>query len=352
MEESTKESKQEKHTLFSRAERSSTKKAIHRRWWFILLEVLLALFLCLAIVLTTSTGLQARAIRLVCSGSASTTTGDPANVMTLKTDLSYESAYPNGTLDLYSARSNEAMPLVVYAHGGYYVGGDKSSLTDYCRTLASYGYVVANLNYELAPEGQYPTQLLQVNEAIAYLIKHADAFGIDSSRVFIGGDSAGGHLASQMGLYYTNPDFRQKTGGDPAIQAEQLRGVLLLCGYYNTETVRATRFPMIADSIWILTGEKQFEGTEVSKRMNTVAQVSSAYPPAFLACGDQDPFLSQAQEMIVALAKNGVESSAYLPESKEESLGHEFQIKLDSAAGKEAMRRLAAFLADHAQVSE
>lgn len=327
------------------------KKTIHRRWWFILLEILLALFLCLAIVLTTSTGLQARAIRLVCSGSAPTTTGDPANVMTLKTDASYESAFSNGTLDLYSARSNEPLPLVVYAHGGYYVGGDKSGLSEYCRTLASYGYVVANLNYELAPEGQYPTQLLQVNEAIAYLVKHADAFGIDPNRIFIGGDSAGGHLASQMGLYYTNVDFCQKTGGTPAISAEQLRGVLLLCGYYNTETVRATRFPMIADSIWILTGEKQFEGTEVSAQMNTVAQVTPAYPPAFLACGDQDPFLSQAQELIVALAKNGVESSAYLPESKEESLGHEFQIQLDTAAGKEAMRRVTQFLADHAKVS-
>jgi acetyl esterase/lipase len=351
MQESAKDSKQKKRIVFHDAESNSTKRAIHRRWWFILLEVLLALFLCLAIVLTTSTGLQARAIRLLCSTSASTATGDPADVLTLQTDVSYESAFPNGTLDLYSARSSEPLPLVVYAHGGYYVGGDKSSLTDYCRTLAAYGYVVANLNYELAPDGQYPTQLLQVNEAIAFLIQHADAFGIDPSRVFIGGDSAGGHLASQMGLYYTNTDFCQKTGGTPAILAEQLRGVILLCGYYNTETVRATRFPMIADSIWILTGEKQFEGTEVSARMNTVAQVTPAYPPAFLACGDQDPFVSQAQELIVALAKNGVESSAYLPESKEESLGHEFQIQLDSAAGKEAMRRVAQFLADHATIS-
>lgn len=351
MEELSKDYKQKERLLSQGKEPNATKKAIHRRWWFILLEILLALFLCLAIVLTTSTGLQARAIRLICSGSASSTTGDPANVLTLKTDASYDSAFPNGTLDLYSARSSEPLPLVVYAHGGYYVGGDKSSLTDYCRTLASYGYVVANLNYELAPEGQYPTQVLQVNEAIAYLVEHADAFGIDPSRIFIGGDSAGGHLASQMGLYYTDADFCQKTGGTPAISGEQLRGVLLLCGYYNTETVRATRFPMIADSIWILTGEKQFEGTEVSVWMNTVAQVTPAYPPAFLACGDQDPFLSQAQELIVALAKNGVESSAYLPESKEESLGHEFQIQLDTAAGKEAMRRAAQFLADHAAVS-
>ena len=350
MEESSKVSNQNEELMSQKATSNTTKKAIHRRWWFVLLEVLLALFLCLAIVLTTSTGLQARAIRQICAVPKRPATGDPANVLTLKTDASYESAFPNGTLDLYTARSSEPLPLVVYAHGGYYVGGDKSGLSEYCRTLASYGYVVANLNYELAPEGQYPTQLLQVNEAIAYLIKHADAFGIDPSRIFIGGDSAGGHLASQMGLYYTNADFCQTTGGTPAISAEQLRGVLLLCGYYNTETVRATRFPMIADSIWILTGEKQFEGTEVSARMNTVAQVSPAYPPAFLACGDQDPFLSQAQELIVALAKNGGESSAYLPESKEESLGHEFQIQLDTAAGKEAMRREVQFLADHATV--
>ncbi len=350
MEESSKVSNQNEELMSQKATSNTTKKAIHRRWWFVLLEVLLALFLCLAIVLTTSTGLQARAIRQICAVPKRPATGDPANVLTLKTDASYESAFPNGTLDLYTARSSEPLPLVVYAHGGYYVGGDKSSLTDYCRTLASYGYIVANLNYELAPEGQYPTQLLQVNEAIAYLIKYADAFGIDPSRIFIGGDSAGGHLASQMGLYYTDADFSRKTGGTPAISAEQLRGVLLLCGYYNTETVRATRFPMIADSIWILTGEKQFEGTEVSARMNTVAQVSPAYPPAFLACGDQDPFLSQAQELIVALAKNGVESSAYLPESKEESLGHEFQIQLDTAAGKEALRRVVQFLADHSTV--
>ena len=334
------------------AEPNAQKKAIHRRWWFILLEVLLALFLCLAIVLSTSTKLQEQAIRWICSVSKETVSVEGTDVLTLKKDASYDSAFPNGTLDLYAARSNEPLPLIVYAHGGYYVGGDKSSLTEYCRTLAAKGYVVANLNYELAPDGQYPTQILQVNEAIAYLTAHAEAFGIDVSRIFIGGDSAGGHLASQMGLYYTNAGFCQKTGGTPAIASDQLRGVILLCGYYNAETVRATRFPMIADSIWMLTGQKQFEGTEVSARMSTTLQITSDYPPAFLACGDKDPFLSQAQELIVALAKNGVESSAYLPESKEESLGHEFQLELTSAAGKEAMQRLAAFLEDHAQVSE
>lgn len=351
MQESPNASQQNERTLCQATEFREKKKAVHRRWWFVLLEVLLALSLCLAIVLSASTKLQEYAIRLMCSVSKEPKAAQQSDVLTLQTDLSYNSEYPNGTLDLYAVKSDEALPLIVYAHGGYYVGGDKSSLTEYCRTLASYGYVVANLNYQLAPDGQYPTQALQVNEAISYLVTHAEAFGIDVSRIFIGGDSAGGHLASQMGLYYTNTSFRQKTGGVPAITSDQLRGVILLCGYYNTETVRATRFPMITDSIWMLTGQKQFEGTEVSARMNTVSQVSAEYPPAFLTCGDQDPFLSQAQELIVALSKNGVESSAYLPESKEESLGHEFQIQLDTAAGKEAMRRVTQFLADHAKVS-
>ena len=351
MQELSKDRKNKKRMSVQAEDQSSNKKSIHRRWWFIVLEVLLALSLCLAIVLSASNQLQEYAIRLMCSAPKKTNAVDPADVLTLNTDLSYESAFPNGTLDLYAARSNEPLPLIVYAHGGYYVGGDKSGLTEYCKTLASNGYVVANLNYELAPDALYPTQILQVNEAIAYLQKHAKDFGFDPARIFIGGDSAGGHLASQMGLYYTNANFSQKIGGSPAITSEQLRGVILLCGYYNTETVRATRFPMIADSIWMLTGKKQFEGSEVSAQMNTVAQVSASYPPAFLSCGDQDPFLSQAQELIVALSKNGVESSAYLPESKEESLGHEFQTNLSSAAGKEAMRRLAAFLADHAAIS-
>lgn len=327
------------------------KKPIHRRWWFILLEVLLGLSIGLAIALITSTVLQEHAIRLICSMDANPSAGELPGVLTLRSDASYQSEYPNGTFDLYSIHSNEPLPLVVYAHGGYYVGGDKSSLTEYCRAIASRGYVVANINYQLAPEGRYPTQVLQMNEAVSYLIKHAKAYGIDPSRVFLGGDSAGGHLASQMGLYYTNDDFCRKAGGEPAILADQLRGVLLLCGYYDTETVRETHFPMIADSIWVLTGEKAFEGTEVSARMNTVEQVTPDYPPAFLLCGDQDPFLSQAEELIVALAKNGVETSVYLPESGEESLGHEFQLDLTSAAGKEGLERLLQFLSDQSQPS-
>ena len=328
------------------------KQPIHRRWWFILLETLLALSLCLAVVLSTTTFLQVSFIRLICTGNAGTLPTDYDTVLsridTLEQNASYSSSFPNGTLDLYAARADTPQPLIVYMHGGYYVGDDKEDFTYYCQTLATYGYVVANINYQLAPEGRYPTQILQVNEAVSYLLEHAEQYGIDPSRVFIGGDSAGAHLASQMGLYYTSDSFCAETGGSPALSAEQLRGVVLLCGYYNTETVRQTDFPLIADSIWMLTGVKRYEGTELSARLSTASQISPNYPPAFVACGNIDPFLSQSEELIAALADNGVDYVASLPGSDEEPLWHEYQRILTTEPALETMRQLVQFLSERA----
>jgi len=316
----------------------------------ILLLVSILLVVSVWIVYGYSTVLQQAFIRLLCSGNMGVKPQDYDAVLaaidTLDTDTSYESRFDNGTLDVYAAKSGVPLPLIVYAHGGYYVGGDKRDFAYYCQSLAARGYVVANINYQLAPEGRYPTQVLQVNEAIRFLLSRAEAYGIDPARVFIGGDSAGAHLSAQMGLYYTNPDFRARICGEPAIAPEQLRGVILHCGYYNIDTLRATRFPLIADSVWMMTGEKRYEGTEAAKSMNTVAWITPAYPPVFIDCGDRDPFLSQAREMIAALREQGVGVTSYLPTTGKFPLVHEFQLHLNLSEAREALERLAGFLGE------
>lgn len=323
------------------------------RWWMIALLILFVLVVLVWIVSANSTVLQKVFIRALCAGNAGVKPPDYDAVLnkidTLEEDISYESAFDNGRLDLYAAKGEEALSLIVYAHGGYYVGDDKADFAYYCQALASRGYVVANLNYQLAPEGKYPTQMLQVNEAIRFLTDHAEEYRIDTQRIFIGGDSAGAHLSSQMGLYYTNPAFQARIGGEPAISPEQLRGVILHCGYYNIETLRATGFPMIADSIWMMTGEKHYEGTDAAKSMSTVAWVTADYPATFIDCGDMDSFLSQAQEMIAALEAQGVEVVSYLPTTTGFPLLHEFQRLLNLPEGQEAMERLVGFLGERSK---
>jgi acetyl esterase/lipase len=323
------------------------------RWWMIVLLVLLVLVLVVWIITANSTFLQRELIRLICSGNAGVKPNDYDAVLdaidTLVVDVSYESAFENGTLDVYAAKGADALPLIVYAHGGYYVGDDKADFGYYCQTLASRGYTVANINYQLAPEGPYPTQMLQVNEAIRFLLAHAEEYRIDQTKIFIGGDSAGGHLSSQMGLYYTNPAFQQRISGEPAIAKEQLKGVILHCGYYNIETLRATRFPMIADSVWMMTGEKYYEGTEAGKSMNTVAWVTADYPATFIDCGDKDSFITQAHEMIAALEAQGVEVESFLPTTTGFPLMHEFQVRLNMAEAQEALEELAGFLGERSK---
>jgi acetyl esterase/lipase len=312
--------------------------------------ILAIVYAALRIVWAKSTVLQTALMRLICARPTDVKPLDYDAVLELietrAKDVPYESRFPNGTMDVYARRSDQPQPLVVYAHGGYYVGGDKRGLASYCKKLASLGYVVANVDYRLAPEGRYPAQMLQLNEAAAFLLAHAKEYGIDANRVFFAGDSAGGHLASQMGLYYTNPAFRARIGGEPAVTREQLGGVILHCGYYNMETLRATKFPMIADSIWIVTGKKRFEGTYDAENMNTVAWVTPQYPPVFLSCGDRDPFITQAREMIAALEQNGVDVTAYLPVSGKRALWHEFQKELKTPEGAEAMERMKGFLGE------
>ena len=320
------------------------------RWWMVVLLVLVVLVAVVWIVSTYSTVLQCALIRLICSGNAGVKPKDYDAVLsfidTLAEDVSFDSAFDNGVMDVYAAKGDKNLPLIVYAHGGYYVGDDKRDFAYYCQTLASKGYVVANINYQLAPEGRYPTQMLQVNEAIGFLLAHAEEYRIDTTKIFIGGDSAGAHLSSQMGLYYTNPAFQERIGGEPAIAKDQLKGVILHCGYYNIDTLRATGFPMIADSVWMMTGEKYYEGTEAAKSMNTVAWITPDYPPVFLDCGDKDSFLSQAHEMIAALEGQGVEVVSFLPTTTKFPLMHEFQVRLDMAQAQEALERLAGFLGE------
>lgn len=326
-------------------------KPIYKHVWFVILAAVLVLAAILAILWSSTTILQKTIIRMICAGNAGVQPTDYSDVLavvdTLDTDVSYESRFDLGVMDVYAKQSDEAQPLVVYAHGGYYVGDDKEDFTYYCQKLASYGFVVANINYELAPEGRYPTQILQVNEAVSYLLKHASEYGIDTENVFIAGDSAGGHLASQMGLYYTNAEFQAGIGDEPALSAEQLRGVVLLCGYYDIDTLRATGFPLIADSVWMMTGEKHYEGTPAAQSMNTVAFVTGDYPAVFITCGDKDPFITQANEMLDVLDANGIDVTAYLPTTKQTKLWHEYQRDLQLDEGIEATKRLAQFLSAH-----
>jgi acetyl esterase len=111
------------------------------------------------------------------------------------------------------------LPLVLWVHGGGWVGGSKDELTSYFKLVASDGYVVAGPRYSLAPEHRYPTPPRQMMQALQHLQASAERYQIDPDRIAIAGDSAGAQIAAQLGALVTTPGYADAVGVTPSITA-------------------------------------------------------------------------------------------------------------------------------------
>jgi acetyl esterase len=108
-----------------------------------------------------------------------------------------------GTIGLrvYSPAGRPPFPGLVFFHGGGWVIGDLDTHDGLCRALANAaGWVVASVDYRLAPEHRYPTAAEDAYAATRWVAEHARALDIDPRRLAVGGDSAGGNLATVVAL--------------------------------------------------------------------------------------------------------------------------------------------------------
>jgi acetyl esterase/lipase len=115
-------------------------------------------------------------------------------------------------LDLYVppfARDSSARhPAIVVIHGGGWDSGDNTQLTEWNHRWAGRGWIVAALNYRLAPANPWPAQRDDVVAAIAWLKANAVRLGLDEHRLVVLGRSAGGQIATAAGFGARDPDIR------------------------------------------------------------------------------------------------------------------------------------------------
>lgn len=130
-------------------------------------------------------------------------------------------AYGQGrfeTLDLYRPAGRQRTPTFVFIHGGYWQASDKLQHAQFAQALLDAGFAVAMPNYGLAPETPLEASIAQIVAALDFLIREANALGLDPARLHLCGHSAGAHLAA-MALC------------DPA--APPVASALLLSGLYD-----------------------------------------------------------------------------------------------------------------------
>ncbi|TAM10671.1 MAG: alpha/beta hydrolase [Nevskiaceae bacterium] len=96
---------------------------------------------------------------------------------------------------------DKKLPALLYIHGGGWVIGDLDVYDRACRVLCeASGCAVLSFEYRLAPEHKFPAAAEDACAVAPWAVKHAGELGIDTSRLAVGGDSAGGNLAAVAAL--------------------------------------------------------------------------------------------------------------------------------------------------------
>jgi len=99
------------------------------------------------------------------------------------------------------AAATGRLPVLLYFHGGGYCIGGLDSHDSLCRSLAVLTpCCVLNVAYRLAPEYRFPTAVHDAQDAYQWVLSNGSQYGLDSSRLAVGGDSAGGALATGLAL--------------------------------------------------------------------------------------------------------------------------------------------------------
>jgi acetyl esterase len=105
------------------------------------------------------------------------------------------------TARTYSPGGPGPHPVLVFYHGGGWVIGDLDTHDGLCRSLANAARcAVVSVDYRLAPESKYPVAAEDSYRALTWVAESAPRLGVDPRRVAVGGDSAGGNLATVVAL--------------------------------------------------------------------------------------------------------------------------------------------------------
>jgi acetyl esterase/lipase len=241
------------------------------------------------------------------SGTAQLTVSLGAGTLTGLTYCTIGGVADKMDVHIPSASKPRPMPVAVYIHGGGWVSGNRTTgflLAETTQELLDRGYLVASLDYRLAPAHKWPAQIQDVKCAIRHLRANASHYGLDPDRIGVWGGSAGGQLVSLLGTAGAGAGFDDVgafQGVSSAVQAVAPQSAIT--DFTHTDELRddySREFPTWPDPT-----SPELIGA------SPVTYVTPDDSPFFFMVGEEDDLVlpAQSQRMDQLLRNAGVESS-------------------------------------------
>ncbi len=217
-------------------------------------------------------------------------------------DVAYDDRFERGRMDVYLPGDGGAdRPAVMLIHGGSWKMGSKRIYEGQARRLAGAGFVTVAINYRLTPEGAYPHLMQDAICALAFFRAQADDWGLDPDRVALVGYSAGGHMASLLGVNIDEPDFAPDCAAGSTYAPAAVAS-----GAGPQDLTDMARAAAVRD----LVGGTVAEVPERYERASPLFHASPDAPPFLFVHGTDDLIVpvDHSRDMAAALRDAGVEA--------------------------------------------
>jgi acetyl esterase/lipase len=192
-------------------------------------------------------------------------------------------------LDLYIPEGKLRAPLIVWVHGGAWRSGSKKSMP--LSKLVENGYPIASVDYRLSTQAKFPAQIHDIKAAIRFVRGHGKQWGVETKKIVVAGDSAGGHLAALVGVSSGNSELEGEIGTDRS-QSSDVQGIISFYGAANLTTILKQSTPhgleVRVPALELLLGGQPETVPVLTRLASPVFHVDGHAPPLLLLHGDQD----------------------------------------------------------------
>ena len=211
-------------------------------------------------------------------------------------------------LDIYQRRDMAAHPTLIFFHGGGWVRGTKEASAMSILPWLEMGWNVVNVEYRMARVALAPAAVEDGLCALRFAVAQAKTYGIDTSRIVVSGESAGGHLALTTGMIPESAGFTNVCAGGGFNTSESaVPKVAAIINWYGITDVADLLGGSNAKAYAVQWLGSLANREAVARSVSPITYVRAGLPPILSIQGDADPIVPYSQNVRLrdALTKVG-----------------------------------------------
>jgi len=211
-------------------------------------------------------------------------------------------------LDVYQRRGAGTHPTLIFFHGGGWIRGTKEGSAMSILPWLEMGWNVVNVEYRMARVALAPAAVEDGLCALRFAVAQAKTYGIDTNRIVVSGESAGGHLALTTGMIPESAGFTNVCAGGGFNTSESaVPKVAAIVNWYGITDVADLLAGSNSKSYAVQWLGSLPNREELARSVSPITYVRPGLPPILSIQGDADPIVPYSQNVRLrdALTKAG-----------------------------------------------